>query len=496
MLFHSFGFLCGFLPLTLVGLAASARLSGDAARLWLILCSLVFYGWWNPVFVPMLLGSVAGNFAVCGLIHRLDSAPRARTWVAGGGVAANLAALFWCKYLADWLVGLDAWFGTGLVMDNPLVPLGISFFTFTQIGALLDCAAGVEPRRRLLDYTLFVAFFPALIAGPIQTSRDTMRQIAERTRWHPSTEDIAIGGGIFLIGLLKKTMLADPLAPTVAAGFADPGALSLLAAWQVALSYSMQLYFDFSGYSDMAIGAARLCGLRYPLNFASPYKARNVIDYWQRWHISLTRFFMTTVHAPLTMAVMRWRRAHGRSLDRTAQRQVGGFTSMIALPISVTMGLAGIWHGSTLTFLVFGLLHAGFQSVNHAWRLYRPGRQSPTLTTRIGQVALTYGCVLLASVVFRAPSMQSALSLFGGMAGLHGWTAPDLAPRALVEAATLAGLYGLVWFAPNTQQIMDTDGRGWWRWRPTGPWAVACGCAATLGLLSLGGTAEFLYFRF
>ncbi len=496
MLFNSFGFLCGFLPLTLAGLAATARISGDAARLWLILCSLVFYGWWNPVFVPLLLGSVAGNFAVGRLIERLDPGSRARTWVVAGGIGANLAALIWCKYLADWLAGLDTWFGTGLVMDNPLVPLGISFFTFTQIGVLLDRAAGIEPNRRLLDYTLFVTFFPALISGPIQTGRDTMRQIAERTRWHLSPEDIAIGGGIFLIGLLKKTMLADPLAPIVAAGFADPGALTLLAAWQVALSYSMQLYFDFSGYSDMAIGTARLCGLRYPLNFASPYKARCIIDYWQRWHISLTRFFMTTVHAPLTMAVMRWRRAHGLRLDRTAQRQVGGFAAMILLPIGVTMGLAGIWHGSSLTFLVFGLLHAGYLAVNHAWRIHRPGRPSPELPTRIGQVALTYGCVLLASVVFRAPSMEAALSLLAGMAGLHGLAAPDTAPRTLVEAATLAGLYGLVWFAPNTQQIMDTEGRGWLCWRPSVPWAVACGCATTLGLLSLGGTAEFLYFRF
>jgi D-alanyl-lipoteichoic acid acyltransferase DltB (MBOAT superfamily) len=496
VLFNSYGFLCLFLPLTLAGLAATARLSGDAARTWLILCSLVFYGWWSPVFVPMLLGSVAGNFAMCRLIQRLDTDSRARTWVLTGGIGANLAALIWCKYLADWLAGLDGWFGTGLVMDNPLVPLGISFFTFTQIGALLDCAAGIEGRRSLLDYTLFVTFFPALIAGPIQTSRDTMRQIAERQRWHPCAEDIAVGSGVFVIGLLKKTMLADPLAGTVAAGFADPNGLSLLAAWQVALSYSMQLYFDFSGYSDMAIGAARLCGLRYPLNFASPYKARSVIDYWQRWHISLTRFFMTTVHAPLTMAVMRRRRAHGLRLDRTAQREVGGFASMILLPIGVTMVLAGIWHGSTLTFLVFGLLHAGFLAVNHAWRIYRPNREAPDLAIRIGRVALTYGCVLLASVVFRAPSMEAALSVLSGMVGLHGWAAPDTAPRTLQEAATLAGLYGLVWFAPNTQQIMTAGGSGWWCWRPSVPWAIACGCATTLGLLSLGGTTEFLYFRF
>jgi len=496
VLFHSYAFLCAFLPFTLAGLAWTARASGDLARLWLILCSLVFYRWWNPVFVPLLLGSVAGNFAVCRLILCLESGSRARTWVLAGGIGANLAALIWCKYLAAWLAGLDGWFATGVVMDDPLVPLGISFFTFTQIGALLDCAAGVEGRRRLLDYTLFVTFFPALIAGPIQTSRDTMHQIAERARWHLSAEDIAVGGGIFLIGLLKKTLLADPLAGTVASGFADPDALTLLAAWQVALSYSMQLYFDFSGYSDMAIGAARLCGLRYPLNFDSPYKARSIIDYWQRWHISLTRFFMATVHAPLTMAVMRWRRAHGLRLDRTAQRGAGGFASMILLPIGVTMALAGIWHGTGLTFLVFGLMHAGFLAVNHAWRIYRSGRQRAGLATTIGQVALTYGCVLVGSVVFRAPSMESALSLLGSMAGLHGWEAPDTTPRTMLEAATLVGLYGLVWLAPNTRQIMDTAGTGWWRWQPSVPWAVAFGCAASLGLLSLGGTAEFLYFRF
>ncbi|MGE4045885.1 MAG: MBOAT family protein [Acetobacteraceae bacterium] len=498
MLFSSYGFVGVFLPLTLAGFALAGRMGADAARVWLVAASLVFYGWWNVVFLPLLLASVVGNFAIARLIARLPDASAARRRVLVCGIAANLAALAWCRYLPDWLAGLNGWIDTGLRLDDPLVPLGISFFTFTQIGNLLDCAAGIEERRRFLDYLLFVSFFPALIAGPIQTSRETMAQIAERPRWSLSAEDLAVGAGLFLIGLLKKTLLADPLAGTVAAGFADPHGLGLLAAWQVALSWSMQLYFDFSGYSDMAIGLARMVGLRYPLNFNSPYKARSVIEYWQRWHMSLTRFFMASLHAPMTMAMMRRRRARGLRTDRVAQRRPAGFAAMLLLPLCATMALAGVWHGAGLTFLVFGLLHGVFLAVNHAWRLWRPRVGSSALVARMGQVALTYVCVLAGAVIFRAPTLEAAGSVLAGMAGLHGGSLPAPTFKGLEDAAVLAGLGMLVWAAPNSQQIMGMaqQSAARWQWRPSLPWAMAFGCAGTLGLLSMGGTAEFLYFRF
>ncbi len=233
-------------------------------------------------------------------------------------------------------------------------PLGISFFTFTQIGYLLDCRNGLARDRSPLNYTLFVAFFPHLIAGPILHNREIMPQFADAATYRYSAHNLAAGLGIFLLGLLKKCLLADPCAAVVGPGFANPDALTFFPAWQVALSYSLQLYFDFSGYSDMAIGLARMFNVRFPLNFNSPYKARSVIEYWQRWHMTLTRYLNLCLYDPLALAITRRRRARGQSTRREAQATPLGFAQMVLLPIFVTMTLAGIRHGSGPTFLVFG----------------------------------------------------------------------------------------------------------------------------------------------
>lgn len=486
MAFDSHLFLLGFLPVALVGFHLATRRGRRLARAWLIAASLAFYGWAAPAFLPVLGASVAGNLASARLLHRL-AAPAPRRVVLVGAIAANLAALAWFRYLADWLAAADAWFGTGLLMAPPLVPLGISFFTFTQVGYLLDCHAGTEPPRPLADQLVFVTCFPGLIAGPLLTAREMMPQIAMLGRAGPRAEDIARGGLILTIGLLKKTLLADPLAPAVQAGFADPAGLDAAAAWATALSYVLRLYFDFSGYSDMAVGAARMFGLRYPWNFASPYQAASVIAYWQRWHVSLTRFFMATLHTPMTMAAIRRRRARGLGTGRGDQRTVGGFTSMIAAPIAATMLLAGAWHGAGATFLVFGALHAAYLIANHAWRLLRPAAWP---RVPLAAVALTHLAVIIAAVVFAAPDLPAAWALLAAMAGANGLglVAPGL------DAARIAVLYALVWLAPNTQAIADGAAR--WSWQPTRGWAIAAGMAATVGLLSAGGAREFLYFRF
>lgn len=488
MTFQSYIFLLGFLPLFLAGSAGVRAWAPRLLKPFLVALSLVFYTSWVPAGLPIFLASIAGNrLAVLGL-HR-TIAPGPRRIILVTAIIANLGLLVWFRYLTTWLGAFD----TGLAFPEPLALLGVSFFTFTQIGYLLDCHAGIEPPRPLVDHLLFVTFFPGLIAGPILTAREMMPQLVDLDRRALAFDDLARGAGIFLIGLLKKTLLADPLAPMVATGHADPAALSLFGAWQVALGYYLQLYFDFSGYSDMAVGLARMTGLRYPWNFASPYQARSVIEYWQRWHISLTRFFMATLHAPLAMAILRWRRTRGLGVDRPAQRRPGGFLAMHAAPLVVTMALAGVWHGASLTFLVFGLLHALFLSVNHLWRLLRP-RPARGGWRAAASIGLTCLCVLVGSVFFRASSVGAALDLLAGMAGTHGFGPIVLSTRVLAEAATLSVLFGIVWCAPNTRQIMEDDRA--WSWRPTLPWAVASGVATTLGLLSAGGTAEFLYARF
>lgn len=488
MSFSSFPFLLVFLPVFLFGYAVCGRLgscrlglgrsgfgrsgfgrSGAGwAKTWMIAASGVFYGVGAPAFLPLLILSIGGNFL---LLHAMHESVRSGRWAAAG-VALNLGVLGWFKYLAP----------------DAFPPLGLSFFTFTQIGCLLHHAGGDTPPPKARDYALFAAFFPALFAGPILNPREMLPQFARTEGWRLTESGLIAGSGFFIIGLLKKTLLADPLSTVVAAGFAHPETLTVFAAWQVAASYSLQLYFDFSGYTDMAIGLAWMVGLRFPDNFEQPYRAASVIAYWQRWHMSLTRFLMTAVHAPLTLAILRWRRDHGRGINAGAQRTGAGFLTMIGVPVITTMMLVSLWHGATSPFLLFGLLHAVCLLVNHAWRVNRWPRP-PTAVC----IALTYLCVLVGVVLFRADSAGSAGFVMAGMAGLHGFGAiqPDI--HALADVIWLAALYAIVWFAPATRQWIAGDRPG----RRSAPhWAVVMGCAATLGVLAAGGTGEFLYFRF
>ena len=500
MLFNSYVFILAFLPLTLAGFFAVARFGRGIAGSWLIAASLVFYGWWSPRCVPLLIMSVAANYFAARLLHRLNQRPRWQTAVLVIAIATNIAALVYYKYLGAIFGFLHIGFA------DPILPLGISFFTFTQIGYLLDCRNGLTHDRSALNYVLFVNFFPHLIAGPIVHNREIMPQFADAATWRFSPQNFAVGLAIFLIGLLKKCLLADPISVAVAPGFAHPAALTLFPAWHVALCYSLQLYFDFSGYSDMAIGLARMFNVRFPLNFNSPYKAQSVIEYWQRWHMTLTRYLNLYLYNPISLAITRRRQAHGLPVNRAAQSTPHGFAAMVLAPTFATMTLAGVWHGSGLTFLVFGLLHAVYISVNHAWRMARPRPAIDTPPRRAARILFTYLCVLLGSIMFRAPSVGSAYQIVAGMIGLHGTTlaVPDM--HAAAEIAWLAVLYGIVWFAPNTQQIMrdyaPALGRiqpgplAALRWRPSLPYATAAGFAATLGLLAVGGTGEFLYFQF
>jgi D-alanyl-lipoteichoic acid acyltransferase DltB (MBOAT superfamily) len=503
MLFNSFVFVA-FLPLALAGYFLAARVGRRPAGLWLILASAVFYGWWDARFVALLAGSIAFNYAAAELIAAVRR-PRLQTALLGVAIAANLAVLAYFKYLYAVLQFLAVHGVAHVDFDSVVLPLGISFFSFTQIGYLIDVKQGVAEDRGLLDYVLFVTFFPHLIAGPILHNREMMPQFADPATYRVSARNLAVGLTIFIIGLLKKSLLADPNAADVAAGFAHPGDLPLAAAWRVAMAYSLQLYFDFSGYSDMAIGLARMFNVKFPLNFNSPYQAACIIDYWQRWHMTLTRYLTLYLYNPIALAVTRHRVARGRGIARRDQAKPGGFLVMVAFPTAVTMLLIGVWHGAGLQFVVFGLLHAACLLVNHAWRLAFRARPAGAgrWPGHAGGVLLTYGCVLVGAVFFRASSVSAALDMLGGMIGRHGVAAGGVTPRDL---AWLAALYGIVWLLPNTQQIMHRYqpalGRApapppaWLSWRPGPLWAVLCGCGAMLALLAMGGTSEFLYFQF
>lgn len=471
MSFSGFPFLLAFLPLFLCGYAVAARWSEATAKDWLILASLVFYSAGAAAFLPLLVGSVCGNLA---LLHAMHGSARPDRWAAVG-VAVNLAVLAWFKYLPS----------------DSAAPLGLSFFTFTQIGCLLHHADGDASPPRARDYVLFAAFFPALLAGPILNPRELLPQFARSVGGRLTADNLAVGSGFFLIGLLKKTLLADPLSGVVAAGFADPGHLALFPAWQAAASYSLQLYFDFSGYSDMAVGLAWMVGLRFPDNFDRPYRAESVIAYWQRWHMSLTRFLMANVHTPLTLGILRYRRGKGQPTGAAAQRGVGGFSAMIGVPIVATMVMVSLWHGATWPFFLFGLLHAAFLLINYVWRV-----TSGPSVPKVASISLTYLCVLVAAVLFRAESVADAGAMWSGMVGLHGLGALDPDIHAAIAVVWLVGLYAIVWFAPTARQWMQPEPNARCPWRQSPRWAIAMGGAATLGVLAAGGTGEFLYFRF
>lgn len=537
MLFNSYIFLFAFLPVALVGFHLLSRLGRRTAASWLILISVIFYGWWNPPFVVLLLASVGLNYLASEMIASTERRPTLQTACLTVVITLNLAVLIYYKYLASII---HAAAGLGLIDGSApdiVLPLGISFFTFTQIGYLVDISQGVAKDRGLLNYVLFVTFFPHLIAGPILHNREIMPQFGEPATYRFSGENLSVGLSIFVMGLVKKCLFADTIGTGVGQGFEAAAQLPLLAAWNVALCHSLQLYFDFSGYSDMAIGLARMFNVRFPLNFDSPYKAASIIDHWQRWHMTLSRYLALYLYNPIALAITRWRANRGLGISRTAQATPGGFAAMVMFPIMVTMGLAGIWHGAGLHYWIFGLLHGVYLTINHAFRIFRPSSLS---TRRVGRlthgtkILLTYLAVLVASVFFRAPSVPSALSLLGGMTGLHGVDTLAI-PSGLLARLGTAGsalvaqgrivdisaadfatdashvvwivlLYVVVWGLPNTQQIMRRFAPALGRvqpgpferivWQPSRGWAVAIGVAACVGVLAIGGTSEFLYFQF
>jgi D-alanyl-lipoteichoic acid acyltransferase DltB (MBOAT superfamily) len=337
MLFSSNVFIFFFVPVALIGYQLLGRFGRRAVFGWLSLVSLFFYGYWNPKYLFLLGGSILLNFVASRVIARVAS-ERSKTIALVTAITANIALLFWFKYLFPLLHFFHSAGWLSRDYGSVILPLGISFFTFTQISYLVDLAQGQAERQDLLSYLLFVTFFPHLIAGPILHHKEMMPQFAENQfaestspthlrRFSLNPDDVALGLTWFLMGLAKKVLIADKLAPTADLAFQHAGSLSATSAWTGLIVYSMQIYFDFSGYSDMALGLARIFSIRFPLNFDSPYKATSVTEYWQRWHMTLTRYITLYLYNPLLLAVQRRRLAAGRKISRKALTTVGGFTA-------------------------------------------------------------------------------------------------------------------------------------------------------------------------
>jgi len=467
VLFNSYGFVFVFLPLVLLLYSVLGRIHLRAAIAWLALASIGFYAWWDWRFVPLFLASIVFNFCTARAI--LSARDRHRTRLLQGGLAVNLLALAWFKY-ANFLFGTH-W-------DIPL-PIGISFFTFTQIAFLVDCWRGAAKEADPLRYTLFVSYFPHLVAGPVLHHKEMMPQFAapENARLH--AHNLALGMSIFVAGLAKKVLIADNLSPMVGPAFAAGAVPQLTEAWLAVLAYTFQLYFDFSGYSDMAIGLSLLFGVRLPLNFNSPYKARNISEFWRRWHMTLSRFLRDYLYIPLG----------GNRSSKSRQK----------INLLVTMLLGGLWHGAGWTFVLWGGLHGLYLVIHHVWR-----ERFPQAQPRWWHWPLTFLLVLVAWVPFRAPDMAVTRGVLGGLAGLNGlglphqlggegmrWLALDAPGLFVLPLAML-----LAFHAPNTQELFAQDGAVRWRWQPTRRWALGCAAILTVCLFSMNRSTEFLYFQF
>ena len=504
MLFNSAIFLFLFLPITLVAYFILGATRPRAAAVWLVVSSAIFYANWNPAFLILLAASVAVNYSFSVLIGYFFERPKLQSAILAVAVVINLLVLSYFKYLFP-LLGWLASLGIHLPhsRDSVILPLGISFFTFTQLGYLIDMRAGTIKERGLVNYALFATFFPHLIAGPILHHREIMPQFARPETYRLNVDDFSAGLALFVIGLAKKRFVADSFAPMADGVFSLPQGIALPMAWLGALAYSLQIYFDFSGYSDMALGLARMFGVQFPINFNSPYKATSIIDFWQRWHMTLTHYLTAYLYNPAVLWVTRHRIARGLGASRKVVATPHGFATMIALPLFYTMGLAGIWHGAGLQFLVFGLLHGFYLTVNHAWRVFRPPVKPADAThwsSTVSSLLLTYCGVLVAQVFFRAASVDDALQVLGGMIGMHG-VPIDRALMGSLHLASSAKWTGLivlcfagVWSMPNSNEILA-------RCEAVALPPVISGAmyAALLFVIVLGSSGppvQFLYFQF
>jgi D-alanyl-lipoteichoic acid acyltransferase DltB (MBOAT superfamily) len=501
MLFNSASFLFEFLPVALLGFALLGRFGRRSAIGWLAFVSIVFYAVWKPAFVVVLVGSMLCNFGISRLITANKERPRVQSFWMITGIVANLAALCYFKYLYPLLHFFTRTGLTQHTWGNVVLPLGISFFTFTQLGYLVDLKQGEAEPQSLMSYALFVTFFPHLIAGPILHHKEIMPQFAEERRYGVTKEDFTVGLTWFAMGLFKKVMIADTLAPYADAVFANPGHQSAASAWIGSIHYLMQLYFDFSGYSDMAIGLARMFSIRFPFNFNSPYKAESVIEYWQRWHMTLTRYITLYLYSPIALGVSRRRLAAGKKISSKASKTVEGFVAMVMYPTIVTMFLAGVWHGAGIQFMIFGLIHGVCITLEHAWNIFRKGKSAaPRPLVRAASVLRVNLIVLTADIFFRASSTHAALALLRAMYGLNGMGHQPVDRASLLVFLLLP----IVWFFPNTQQILgetetgkDTSmARFGLRWRPNAAWAIGMGFALFLVLINLNNRSTFLYFQF
>ena len=557
MLFNSYEFILAFLPITVAGFLFLGLFSRAWALGWLMLASVVFYAWWRPFNLLIIGPSIAVNYVFASWLADLASNPakeRKRGMLLTLGILFNVGLLGYFKY-ANFAVSVvnDA-AGTDFVFKQIILPLGISFITFQKIAFLIDVAGGRIKSFTLRDFLLFVLFFPQLIAGPIVHWSESIPQFQKATAKFDRNA-YAAGLTLFLFGLFKKVVLADGIAKYVSPVFAYAAGgqhATLVESWMAAVGYTFQIYFDFSGYSDMACGAALFFGIRLPMNFDSPLRATNIIDFWLRWHITLTRFLTAYIYTPLTLNLMRKRAAKKLPLLRGTGTKLTAFVQVLAFPTIMTMLVSGVWHGAGYTFIAWGLLHGVYLVIAHGWRQYGPKKKPAAepipaqaaparmgmpaiglhVLAPLGGWALTFLSVVVAMVLFRAPNFETAGNVLRGMLGMHGLGLPkfiadivhmpalggmtvgagDIDARSFVfNLAYLVGVAAIGLLMPNVLQIMSKTpptlqfpsrppkigliGPAVY-WSASLPWMIFIAGLAAVGMWMLTGQSEFLYWQF
>lgn len=527
MLFNSFEFIFLFLPITLIIFFLLGRkvryVKQQIPMLWLVIASLFFYGWWKPLNLPLIALSMFANYSLGYLLGNIVEKPSYKKILLLIGTIFNLGLICYFKYSGFLVKNINQLFNLNIEWPSLVIPLAISFYTFQQIAYLVDAYRGQTKEYNITQYIFFVCFFPQLIAGPIVHHKEVLPQFEQASIYKFSHQALAIGLTVFIAGLFKKVIFADRISEYSNLAFAAASQgieLTFSESWVGALGYTLQLYFDFSGYSDMAVGAAYMFGVKLPLNFNSPYKAISIVDFWRRWHITLSHFLRDYLYIPL-----------GGSRQGSLRRYAN---------LLITMLLGGLWHGAGWTFVFWGGLHGTYLIINHLYRSIRKSlghnlKNDGWLLRGVGWLT-TFVAVVISWVFFRANNFATAISILKSMLGFNGIELPVFLEPYLGYLRNLGvGFLGftvnvgisqkyatfgvialliIAWFTPNTQQWMGKYNptlndpveenqpqwlQNFWQslaWKPNKIWTVIVAGLTSLSLLCFTRVSEFLYFQF
>lgn len=501
VLFNSYEFLFLFLPVAVI--VYYALKDRQKSCLWLVTLSLFFYAWWEYKCLLILLTSIIFNYCVgYYLIYEKESKYRKKIFVLG--IVGNLLALTYYKYFDFLLANFNILTNADFQLWNIVLPIGISFFTFTQIAFLVDAYQKKVNKCSIIEYLLFVTYFPHLIAGPILHHHEMIPQFLDEKNIKLNWKNVYIGFSIFSIGLFKKVAIADQLAPIANVIFSSASQgmhIYFFEAWIGALAYTLQLYFDFSGYSEMAIGISLMFNIKLPINFYSPYQATSIIDFWRRWHITLSRYLKDYLYIPL---------GGNRSGDLLKMRN-----------LMITMLIGGLWHGASWNFVVWGGVHGSYLVINHIWRFFK------IRLPKILSWGITFSSIVFAWVFFRASDMKSAWNIIYAMVGINGFSLPffmkdffsgflsenfiflgftPIANVSKIEVVVFIFAFMTVLYVPNIVKMMyrynvfmetrESNDVACFQWRMSSVCLAALIGMLAVSILLLSGKSEFLYFQF